>query len=286
MRFAIIGDLHGCVSDLKRIKRKIMKCQALFITGDIAGTISYSLILKSLIKSGRISREKYIELVYGQYLHQFTEFQIKTAEKIFEILLEVNIPVFLTHGNSDTKGVREHLKLLADEKSNSIFYIGNSVVEYDNWVVVGYGFCSPANYRIPFQTPGEKKMDDIREDLSKLEIKIKDLETKDNHILFGLFHEPPKDSNLDYIPKQSAHCGSELIREHISKMHYNFVFAGHVHESQNYEYINNQLLLNPGALVEGKWAIIDIKTREVELHKSLRRLSFGNLIYKIRHIFK
>ena len=285
MRFAILGDLHGCVSDLKRIKSKIMKCQALFITGDIAGTISYRLILKSIIKSGRISREKYIELVYGQYLHQFTEFQIKTADKIFEILLEVNIPVFLTHGNSDTKGVREHLKLLADENP-SIFYIGNSVVEYANWVVVGYGFCSPANYRMPFQTPGEKKMDDIREDLSKLEIIIKDFETKDNHILLGLFHEPPKDSNLDYIPNQSAHGGSELISEHISKIHYNYVFAGHVHESQNYEYTNNQFLLNPGALVEGKWAIIDIKTSEVELCKSLRRLSFGNLIYKIRHIFK
>lgn len=262
-----------------------MKCQALFITGDIAGTISYPLILKSIIKSGRISREKYIELVYGQYLHQFTEFQIKTAEKIFEILLKVNIPVFLTHGNSDTKEVREHLKLLADEHQ-LISYIGNSVVEYANWVVVGYGFCSHTNYRIPFQTPGEKKKDDIREDLSKLEIKIKDLEMRDNHILLGLFHEPPKDSNLDYIPKQSAHGGSELIREHISKIHYNYVFAGHVHESQNYEYTNNQLLLNPGALVEGKWAIIDSKTREVELYKSLRRLSFGNLIYKIRHIFK
>jgi len=262
-----------------------MDCQALFVTGDIAGTISYRLILKSIIKSGRISREKYIELVYGQHLHQFTEFQIKTAEKIFEVFSKVNIPVFFTHGNSDTKGVREKLKLLAEENP-LFFYVGNSVVEYDNWVVVGYGFCSPANYRIPFQTPGEKKKEVIREDLSKLEIIIKDLETKDNHIILGLFHEPPKDSNLDYIPKQSAHGGSELIRDHISKIHYNYVFTGHVHESQNYEYTNNQLLLNPGALVGGKWAIIDSKTREVELYESLRRLSFVNLIYKIRHIFK
>ena len=262
-----------------------MKCQALFVTGDIAGTVSYPLILKSIIKSRRISSEKYVELVYGLYIHQFTEFQIKTAEKIFEILSKVNIPVFFTHGNSDTKGVREKLKLLAEENP-LFFYVGNSVIEYDNWVVVGYGFCSPANYRIPFQTPGEKKKDDIREDLSKLEIKIKNLEAKNNHIILGLFHEPPKDSTLDYIPNQSAHGGSELIRDHISKIHYNYVFAGHVHESQNYEYSNNQLLLNPGALVEGKWAIIDIKTREVELHKLLRRLSFGNLIYKTRHIFK
>ncbi len=285
MRFSVIGDLHGSISNLRQIIRKIRKTDALFITGDITGTISYSLVLKSILKSKKISREKYTELVYNQYLPQFIKFQIKSAKKIFDLLSKANIPVFYTHGNSDAKEVREVFEEYSKNNSK-FFYLGNSVIRYKDWIIVGYGYCSPAEYRTPFQTPGEKKKKEIKEDLQQLETKIQELIENEENILFGIFHEPPKDSKLDYVARKSNHVGNELIKNHVSKNPYNFIFSGHIHESQNYDIQNSTIFVNPGPLVNREWAIIYPEEMSVSLKKIRIPLSSKGLIYRSREIFK
>jgi Icc-related predicted phosphoesterase len=285
VRFSVIGDLHGSIANLRQIIRKISKTDALFITGDITGTISYSLILKSILKSKKISREKYAELVYNQYLPQFIKFQIKSAKKIFSLLSKANIPIFFTHGNSDVKEVREIFEEYSDKNSNFI-YLGNSIVRFEDWIIVGYGYCSPAEYRIPFQTPGEKEKKEIKEDLHQLETKIQEMLDKGENLIFGIFHEPPKDSKLDYVPRKSSHGGSDLIKNHVSKIPYNYIFAGHIHESQNYEIEENAILVNPGPLVNREWAIVYPDEMIVSLKKIRIPLSIKGLIYRSREIFK
>ncbi|MFW9851398.1 MAG: metallophosphoesterase [Candidatus Thorarchaeota archaeon] len=285
MRFSIIGDLHGSISNLRQIIRKIQKTDALFITGDITGTISYYLVLKSILKSKKISRERYTELVYNQYLPQFIKFQVKSAKKIFNLLSKARIPVFFTHGNSDAKEVREAFEEYSENNSN-FFYLGNSIIRYKDWIIVGYGFCSPAEYRTPFQTPGEKKKKEIEEDLKKLEIKIQEMLNDGEKFLFGIFHEPPKDSKLDYVARKLNHVGSELIKNHVSRIPYNFIFSGHVHESQNYEIQENTIFVNPGSLVNREWAIVYPDETSVSLKKILIPLSIKGLIYRSRDIFK
>ncbi len=285
MKISVIGDCHGSNANLHRILRKIRKTDALFITGDIAGTISYRLVLKSILKSKKISREKYTELVYDKYLPQFIEFQRKSTRKIFKILSKASIPVFYTHGNSDSEEVIEIFK----EYSESIpqfYYLGDSTVKHENLLVVGYGFCSPAEYRTPFQTPGEKDKEEISKDLSKLENKILKYEKNKTDLLIGLFHEPPKDTKLDYIGWCSIHSGSELIQNHTLKIPYDLIFAGHIHESQNYDIQGETILVNPGPLVNGKWAIVDTDKRTVSLRKIPIVLSIKSLIYRSRETFK
>ncbi len=285
MSFSVIGDLHGSISNLRQIIRKIRKTDALFITGDITGTISYSLILKSILKSKKISREKYTELVYSQYLPQFIKFQIKSAKKIFNILSKADIPVFFTHGNSDAKEVREVFEEYSDKNSN-FFYLENSIVRYEDWIIVGYGYCSPAEYRTPFQTPGEKKKKEIKEDLQQLETKIQEMLEDGENFLFGIFHEPPKGSKLDYVTRKSSHVGSELIKNHVSKIPYNFIFAGHIHETQSYEIERSAISVNPGPLVNREWAIVYPDEMSVSLKKIRIPFSIKGLIYRSREIFK
>lgn len=285
MRFSVIGDLHGSISNLRQIIRKIRKTDALFITGDITGTISYSLVLKSILRSKKISREKYTELVYNQYLPQFIKFQIKSAKKIFNLLSKANIPVFFTHGNSDAREVREIFERYSEDNP-LFFYLGNSIIKFKDWIVVGYGYCSPAEYRTPFQTPGEKKKDEIIEDLRQIETKIQELLKYKKNLLFGIFHEPPKDSKLDFVTRKSEHVGSELIRNHISKNPYNFVFSGHIHESQDFEIQKNAIFVNPGPLVNREWAIVYPDRMSVSLKKIRIPLSIKGLIYRSREIFK
>lgn len=284
MKYAIIGDLHGCVIYLRRIIKKLKKCDAIFITGDIAGTISYTLILKSIFRSRKISRERYTELVYDDYLEKFTSFQIKTSKRVFKLLEKLEKPVFFTHGNSETKEVRAYFEKISEEKSN-LFYVGNSIKLIDKITVVGYGFCSPAEYRTPLQTPGEKEKKEIKTDLIKLEQLFHETSFKNKKVNIGLFHEPPYATKLDYIPIKSAHGGSDLIREHISKIPYDFIFVGHIHESQNCDQIGVTLAVNPGALVDRKYAILESDNLQVDFLKIRIPLSFKEYIYRTRTTF-
>lgn len=285
MKFAVIGDLHGSISNLKRIQRKLKLYDAIFITGDITGTVSYYLIMKSIIQSGKISREKYAELVYGKYLSQFIRFQKRTAYKIFRILSKTEVPVFYTHGNSDTEEVKVLFQQF-DDDNTLLHYIGNSVVKYEQWLVVGYGYSSPANYRTPFQTPGEKSLEDIRNDLSALSLQISGVKNSEVELYFGVFHEPPKDTKTDFIPHKNSHGGSELIREHITKIPYDYVFTGHIHESQNFEYLKNKLILNPGPLINRQWATVNQTDSNIELRKIPFSLSTKGIVYRTRETFK
>ncbi len=285
MKYAILGDIHGGIGNLRRIRRKLKECQAIFITGDITGTISYTLILKSILKSRKISRENYTELVYTEYLEKFTSFQIRTAKRIFAILEKLNIPVFFTHGNSETVKVREYYEDISKEKSNLI-YLGNSLKIFNNLAIIGYGYCSPADYRTPLQTPGEKEKDDIKSDLIRLENQFFDLSATDDKIIIGLFHEPPINTRLDFIPNKSIHGGSDLIKEHISKIPYDYIFAGHIHESQNHEQMESVLLINPGALVDRNYSIVDLEDSTVSFRKLRIPLSFKGLVYRTRTVFE
>ncbi len=284
MKFSVIGDLHGSIANLRYIKRKIRKTDALFITGDIAGTLSYRLILKSILKSKKISREKYAELVYDKYLVEFTEFQKKSVRRIFKILSKINIPIFYTHGNSDAEEVIVLFKSYS-ETNPLFYYLGNSICKHKKLIVVGYGFCSPAEYRTPFQTPGEKEKDEISEDLLILETKILKYEKNKDDLLIGLFHEPPKGTKLDYITQKSTHSGSELIEKHIHSIQYDYFFAGHIHESQDYDFRKSVVLVNPGPLVNRKWAIVDIDKKSVSLKKIPILLSMRDFIYRSRETF-
>lgn len=284
MSIAVIGDIHGSILNLKRITKKLNKFQLIFITGDITGTISYPFVIKSILKSKRISREKYAELVYNDYLPEFIEHQLESAKKITKILLKIDKPIFFTHGNSDVKEARDFFTQICKENEN-LHYVGNSIQIHDKWLVAGYGYCSPSKYKTPFETPGEKEDKKIIEDLNRLEQEILTHIESNNYTLVGLFHEPPFGTKLDYISHKS-HVGSELIRNHIVKIPYDFIFSGHIHESQNYEKTDNRILLNPGPLVNGEWAFVDIDAKNIQLKRLMFNLTLKGFAYKTRSIFK
>ena len=281
MKFSIIGDLHGSTIYLRYLKRKLSKTDAIFITGDIAGTLSYRLILKSIIQSRKISREKYAELVYGKYLTKFAKFQKKTANKILKILSKTKIPIYFTHGNSDSEAVLEFFREYS-ENSNMFHYLGNSTVKHSNLIIAGYGYCSPAEYRTPFQTPGEKDTEEIIQDLSNIEEEIKKYSRDDDFIKVGLFHEPPFNTNLDYISYKSSHGGSKEISNHIRNSNYQYVISGHIHESPSYMISKESIMINPGSLVNRRWAELKHLERSVKLKRLKIPSSVKGFIYNSR----
>jgi len=282
---AVIGDIHGSFNNLRRLIPKIKQAKALFVTGDITGTVSYSLIVKSILETKTISREKYTDLVYGKYKEKFVKFQIKSAAKFLKLVLKLDYPIFFTHGNSETEDVREFFTSQSKDNDN-LYYLDNSVIKHDEWIITGYGYCSPAVYRKALQTPGEKEDTKIIKELHTLETKLLNINSNTNFTKFALFHEPPFNTKADYLPFLKIHGGSNNILSHINRVKYDFVFAGHIHESQGYEIRERSLIMNPGALVNAQWATLKLKEKTVQCKKLVSLFNLKRFIYNTRNYFQ
>jgi Icc-related predicted phosphoesterase len=282
---AVIGDIHGSLNNLRRLIPKIKHAKALFVTGDITGTVSYSLIVKSILETKTISREKYTDLVYGKYREKFIKFQIKSAIKFLKLVRKLEYPVFFTHGNSETEEVREFFTSQSKDNDN-LYYLGNSVISHDEWIITGYGYCSPAVYRKALQTPGEKENNEIIKELQTLEAKLLSINSDINYTKFALFHEPPFNTKADYLPFLKTHGGSKNILSHINRVKYDYVFAGHIHESQGYETREGSLILNPGALVNAQWATLNLKEKTVQCNELVSLFNLKKFIYNTRTHFQ
>jgi len=76
-----------------------------------------------------------------------------------------------------------------------------------------------------------------------------------------LFHTPPVGAlDLD----RGNHKGSRVVNDMIEKYKPSLVFCGHAHNSRGREEIGGSLVVNPGSLKAGNYALVDSETREVE----------------------
>ena len=205
--------------------------------------------------------------------------------RFFRIITKLRAPIFFTHGNSEVPEVLDLYSSLSENYEN-IFYLGNTVCEYGKWVVAGYGYCSPASYRTSFQTPGEKDTEEIIQDLSNIEEEIKKYSRDDDFIKVGLFHEPPFNTNLDYISYKSSHGGSKEISNHIRNSNYQYVISGHIHESPSYMISKESIMINPGSLVNRRWAELKHLERSVKLKRLKIPSSVKGFIYNSRPYVK
>lgn len=72
-----------------------------------------------------------------------------------------------------------------------------------------------------------------------------------------LSHYPPYGCKVD-IAWNGRHIGSKAVRELVERVKPLVVLAGHVHESPGVDYIGGSVVVNPGPLYRGHYAIISI----------------------------
>lgn len=70
-------------------------------------------------------------------------------------------------------------------------------------------------------------------------------------------HHPPRDTLLDVVPG-GFHVGSPGLRAFIEAEKPLLVVSGHIHESAAIDRLGPTTLVNPGALLEGRYAIAEI----------------------------
>ena len=70
-------------------------------------------------------------------------------------------------------------------------------------------------------------------------------------------HNPPHGVRTDKVAPL-VHVGSKLIREFIEEKKPILAISGHIHEAFGIDSIGQTLLLNPGALCDGRFATVEI----------------------------
>ncbi|WP_297536198.1 metallophosphoesterase [Thermococcus sp.] len=159
----------------------------------------------------------------------------RVAEMVLRPLLSLDIPVFAVHGNCDGRDVPE----LLDELG---IWLHDRRRELN-----GVGFIGIGGSNItPFNTIWELTEDEIQEILMR--------NYRPGDVI--LSHVPPKDTKADRV-HSGLHVGSSALREFIEENRPPLVVTGHIHEARSVDRVGETVIVNPGPLFRGYYAVID-----------------------------
>ena len=162
------------------------------------------------------------------------------AEVLIEILKTLEKPLITVPGNNDGK--------IIDLLKKETYCVHNDYKIFDSNAFFGFG-----GAKTPIGTTFEPSEEEFRLALESLYKKVQNVKNK---VL--VTHMPPKDTKLDLI-FSGIHVGSEAIREFILKYQPNLVICSHIIEAYGVDRLGNTLLVNPGRITEGNYAIIKLQ---------------------------
>ena len=165
---------------------------------------------------------------------------IKALNKPMEAILAVS-------GNCDEKGVEG---ALTDAGPG----IHGRVKEVAEFSFVGLG----GSLITPFRTPNEYRESELAATLTG----AMDCHTKERPLVL-VSHQPPLGSCADRL-SNGDHVGSHAVNDFIESRRPLACLTGHIHESHGIERVNETLIVNPGALSQGRYAQIFITKKGAE----------------------
>ncbi len=192
--------------------------------------------------------ERDITIVLGDFV-EFGKPDIETVVKILEELSNQGFTLYVP-GNCDPRESTQELNIKNTLNIHCRYYI------VDDYVIVGFGGSNPT----PFNTPLEFTESEIERDLEKT---IQEALGTGKKLIFAC-HAPPRDTAIDKIVT-GAHVGSISIRKMIEKYRPIIGLHGHIHEALGMEKIGESLILNPGPLLWGRYAILDVKNGKISI---------------------
>ncbi|WP_297463246.1 metallophosphoesterase [Thermococcus sp.] len=187
-------------------------------------------------------------LIAGDITH-FSGWEV--ARKVLEPVLSLGVPVLAVHGNCDGRDVPKLLEELG-------------IGLHDKRVEInGVGFIGLGGSNItPFNTIWELTEDEI--------MKILERNYRPGDVI--LSHVPPRDTKADRI-HSGLHVGSKALREFIERNQPPLVVTGHIHEARSVDRVGKTVIVNPGPLFRGYYAVIELD----EATKKVENVELGEL---------
>ncbi len=176
----------------------------------------------------------------------------ETGKPALEALRKSHDSVFAVLGNCDEAE-------FISEVEDADMSVQKSMVFTDGLVIAGSGGGS----KFSGDTPVERTEEDLVSDFDVIKNSLEQIKDEDGKCssLVLIMHNPPKDTKADMIPG-GIHVGSEQLRKFVEEVQPLLVVTGHIHESAGIDKIGETTVINPGALLEGKYAVAEIEKSE------------------------
>ena len=158
-------------------------------------------------------------------------------------MLSCHDTIYAVTGNCDNP---DFIEALEDEDIN----VQNTMVFRDGLVFSGSG----GGAQFTGVTPNERTEEELVADFNVVK-EQKETTSWSNMIM--IMHQPPKDTACDTITS-GAHVGSPALRQVIEELQPLAVVTGHIHESFGKDTIGKTLVINPGSLAEGRYAVLEV----------------------------
>lgn len=171
-------------------------------------------------------------------------FKTETSKPAMDALLKKHDEIYAVLGNCDEP---EFIEELEDAGINA-----ERILNYTEGVsIIGSG----GGQIFTEKTPNERSEEDLLADFA-----ILDAESElDNLVIIS--HNPPKDTKCDAVNPE-LHAGSLMFRKFIEEKKPLLVVCGHIHEGCGIDKIGETVVINPGSLAEGKYALAEILKKD------------------------
>ncbi|MFA5174111.1 MAG: metallophosphoesterase [Candidatus Pacearchaeota archaeon] len=276
MRILVIGDFHGKFPEkLKKIAKKVDIIVSL-------GDYTPFTLRKEFFKYCYGKDVELWEAVGKSRYKKVITNDFKKGENILKKLNELSVPVVSVLGNidypladdvNDIKRIKGKKSWKWDEDRTKYLqraikkYKNIQYIDYNAFIFRGIVFIGARGHSHPgrVKSSGFRKHKKI---LDKLFYKY-----RKKKIIF-VSHVVPNNTKLDKIRDKKAHkwargkhFGSKLMRRIVDKWHPILNLSGHFHENIGEDRLGKTLIVNPGAAVEGKAAIIDFNEEKGKINK-------------------
>lgn len=179
-------------------------------------------------------------------------FRTETGRPFLERLVKLNDRTFAVSGNCDEPEFRETREEYDISIEGSLSYFGGLML-------AGSGGGSKFTGKTPNERDDEELVGDLRLVMERSSGDgigtVAEDSTWENLVV--IMHNPPKDTACDQVAP-GVHVGSPLLREFIETCRPLLVVCGHIHESAGIERLGRSVVVNPGALAEGKYAVAEL----------------------------
>jgi len=175
-------------------------------------------------------------------------FKPETGKDALNLLCEKHDTIFAVLGNCDNPDFLEDI----EDKDISV---EKSLVFHEGLAFAGSG----GGTKFTGETENERDEDDI---LSDYDIVVNSINDGGDKALWKsmilLSHNPPKGKTVDAVNAE-LHAGSQKFTDFIMENQPLAVVCGHIHEGVGIENMGETVVINPGALMDGKYAWLTLE---------------------------
>ncbi len=249
MQILVISDLRG---ELARLENMVERCReysldAVCFCGNIVRGDARLAEWSQAKRENKIPNRNDVDIL-AEALED-----LRLYKRFCSLVDSLGIPVLAIPGHLDAPEERYFLFMQqAAFLSDNIVLLHENITKVGAYIFTGFGGQITAN---------------DKEDYFLLQYPRREclFGTRRMHFLnpprILLFHSPPV-STLDQ--ENGEHRGNHFVNEIIQAVSPSFLFCGHV-PAAGVEEIGNTLVVNPGALGEGRYAIVNSKDRSAKL---------------------